>query len=121
MEAIQHNNIINFKDEFIFKYQFFQVHRIKNIVSIKEDPSISYYASEYLAKQRQAYELYRLMTGRFKAKNKQEGQAVHFFKRFIYENDIDFCISIVTNHQMGEEEFKQLLISIEETKPELLI
>jgi len=105
----------------IFKYQFFQTFEVFIAEPIAPDDSIDYYITEDLAKQRQAYELHRMMSGTYKGYNRQEGQISHFFKRFIDERDIEFFVSTVSKNQMNEEEYFKYLSQVEEEFPEKLI
>jgi len=105
----------------IYKYMFFQTYYIFVAEPIIEEKATDYYLTEDDAKKRQALEIHRMMSGTYKASNRQEGQASHFFKKFIDEKDIEFFVDNITAHQMHEEEFFHYLEMVEKEFPEKLI
>lgn len=121
MKAIAPQNYHNYIGKTIFKYQFFQTYETIVVDQLETDSSIDYYVEETDAKQRQAYEMHCMMAGTYKAHNRQEGQASHFFKRFIDERDIDFFVDAVSNHQMNETEYFKYIALVEKEFPEKLI
>ncbi len=121
MKAINPTDYNKYIGKTIFKYQFFQTYKIVVVEPLIDDNALDYYVEETEAKKRQAYEMHRMMAGTYKAHNKQEGQASHFFKRFIDEQDIDFFVSSVSNHQMNEKEYFNYIALVEKEFPEKLI
>lgn len=105
----------------VFKYQFFQTYRIFVVEPLDLDDAVDYYETENEAKQRQAYEMHRMMSGTYKANNRIEGQKSHFFKRFVDERDVEFFVDAVSNHQMTEIEYYKYIRMVEKTYPEKLI
>jgi len=134
----------NHFDKTIYRYQIFQITDIiiKSVDSRQyeyENPLFSilesggrqlsmmecnyctFFLAELDAKKRQALDLHKMLQGSFRSEFHREQTAQEYFRRFIDENDLEFFISSVTNHQLHEEEYYQLLSLISEEYPELLI
>jgi len=121
MNEISYNNLNNYSDKTVYKYQFFQVHEVDPNDILEETKAISYYPTIELAKQRQAYELYRLMAGTYKSRDAKEYVTSQFFERYVDEKDVEFCVYKVTNGQMDETTYFKHLNQLEKDFPEKLI
>jgi len=106
-----------------YKYQFFQIYKIDYIPKIEDtiNTGIFFFETEDKAREKQTLELFRLLTGNYKPYTTLEQSSTLYFKKFIWENDIEFAISIITNHQLTEEQYNYYLLKIEQNNPEKLI
>ena len=121
MNEINFNELIYYEDKTIYKYQFFQIYEVDPMDILVETTAISYYPTISLAKQRQAYELYKLMSGTYKPKDAKEYVTSQFFERYVDEKDVEFCVIKVTNGQMDEYNYFKYINQLEKDFPEKLI
>jgi len=121
MYEIKFNELINYENKTVYKYQFFQIYEVDPQDILTESKAISYYPNSDLAKQRQSFELFKLMSGTYKSKDAREYMTAKFFERFVDEKDVEFCVSKVTNGQMSEYSYFKYLNQLEKDFPEKLI
>jgi len=121
MNEIKFNDLTNYENKTIYKYQFFQIYEIDPQDVLEESKAISYYNNIDLAKQRQAFELFKLMSGTYKSKEAKEHMTAKFFQRFIDEKDVEFCVFKVSNGQMTEDSYFKYLNQLEKEFSEKLI
>lgn len=121
MHEIKYNNLKDYQYVSIFKYQFFQIQEVDPTTILTENKAISFYTTIELAKQRQVYELHKLMTGTYKSKDAKEHAASKSFSRFVDDKDVDFFVCTITKGQMYEKEYFEYINQVEEEFPEKLI
>jgi hypothetical protein len=82
---------------------------------------VSYYSNISDAKQKQAYELYKFMSGTYNSNSAKEYLTSKFFERYIDEKDVEFCVFNVSNGQMNKFDYFKYLNQIKKDFPEKLI
>lgn len=90
-------------------------------LSFMECNYCTFYETELDAKKRQAIDIHKMLNNSYRSEWEREQSLQTYFRKFIDERDLDFFISSVTNHQLHEEEYYQLLSLIAKDYPELLI
>jgi hypothetical protein len=138
------NELENHFDKTIYRYQIFQITDIiidsvngrsyecdNPLFSIRESGGKQLsmmdcsYCTFFLdlaeAKKKQALDIHKILNNSFRSEFEREQSLQKYFQKFIDERDLEFFIASVTNHQLHEEEYFQLLSLIAVDYPELLI
>lgn len=84
-------------------------------------PFAKYYETFRVAQFRQALDIYKILTGKFRTDNKSLRGMVEFYERFIDYKDLEFFILETTKYQLDEKGYREIIKEISEKNPEYLI
>lgn len=140
--GMQCSAIKNFSNITLYRYQIFQISEIVIINVIESDDNeleihilengsnqlsfmfcncCTFFLSKDDAKKKQTLDIHKMLQGSFKSNCHREQSIQEYFREFIDQTDFDFFISSITNQQLHENEYYELLNKIFEHYPELII